>query len=1304
MTPKSKKITMEATSVLLGAGLMLGVNSRPVKATSSREDEISEVESVNVLSTEKAKVKIGVKQIADTASTENSTETGSQETVLKTDNTSNNIEGQVADSETKTPTYSDSVAEVDEINQENDQKLQDAINDAADKGLNVEISDKKEEIPTTVGGIKENKDKLDQYTDEQIKIIQNYLSEHQQELEKYKNDKDKYDEAINNYINELINRGLLKEEDREEAKKGELGQQLVLGREDDAQVEVEVLKDKFINLEYDSHYIKEYDIYGTIEGAFLKVTYTNLSQSTYKGEKIGKIEFIYFDLISDRSSHFMVYTSYYPGEFHTHAKSITVTMKLYDSTGEKPIILDENTAFIKSYGYNDSAETIKGENNNGTVGTDNIFNVSGDSIKIKLNSNNGDFIDSWFSTSYLPKELNFNVEKPKQPSITVTPGQLVLNKNSAVHIHYVDVNEIAGSKFKPEQGIELDEHKQSITHLAAGDKYENTLWDWTQDGYILATDSIDLSAKAGEVGDTDTDYYIYLKHGQSEKVVEEKNVTRVIHYVYDENSGGGEASTDVTETIRFQHKVLVDNVSQGIVVDQGWVAQDSLGEFASVKSPVIKGYHADKTTVGSHKVEANDLKSEKAIEETVTYSEVAEFHVHYINVQDAYKSGQYNFSPEDGTEWKEHEAVFTDLIVGQKYPSSVIRAAYGLEWDWRDEGYTLIGSANVDWMIKLRDEVVPSGTEHIYVYLVHATRPKVVEESDVTRVIHYVYDEENGGGKAAEDHVETIRFYHEIFVDEVTGEFVFDGGWVAYGLPWKFESVTSPTIKGFNPDKKVVGEYVVSHNPYKFIKGQVIEETVIYSCPTRSHEVTQVIHYVDVNGNKIADDQTVTLKFIQNGRLDETNPDVINWTDDWKPVTTATFAAIDAKDVVIDWYHANNGIKEITVNVTNDDFNTWNGKQLIESKIVCSRNETNNINHEQKVDLIVNFEKENGDKVADSQNVTLVFKQSGFQDSVNPDLIDWSGDWILINPEIWDTVENPKISWFHTDNMVNKNTVTMTDADFKQYGESRVVNVTVRYLPNETEETSRDKIVTQTIHYKYEDGIIAHPDHVVKLVFTQDGIKDTVSGEIKWNSDWRLTKVFEVVASPNIDGYTADKKEIEAFSITLDDKNFNSEHDQEETVIYKANFVTPSHDVSDLILISKPTTIPEPEEEATPPLPEEKLSEYPGQFEKESEETEISRAITKTTKSKKIRSGAQETSISNNGQNKETVLENVSIKRTDETEEKQSNLNQVSRNEKILPETGNKKSEVAGVLGALAAALGITGLADAEKRSKKKDK
>ena len=1215
LSPKGKRITAGAASMLLGTGLMMSAHARPVKAMSSREDEISEVESVNVLSTEKAKVSNRVVQKESDTNVEGSTnaevaayameedvqDAGEQTVdvkaaeptaVVANDNeasaTATTTEGKAVapvsgdaitvtnknEDTTKKTTYQDAVDEVDKINQENDKKLQDAINDAKDQGVNVEITDPKK-IFTTVGDIDKNAEVLSKYTDNEINNIQEKLNIFTEELKKYNGDRVKYEQAVKDYATYLKSLGLLGEDETIDPT-SKLGQMLVLSSEEKP-YSYTVLNDKLLleDLVYppddpwsSSHKpTTEFDLqhnyytFTNIDGDFLIVNYHAGSSAYYGDRKISRYEVTYSDFVvnaNESRNYLRIFANdtRLIGWSAADAKELSMTVRLYDEE-DKLITLDENTAFVDVYTANN---WIKTELLSDGKGQNDLYSISGDQVKIKFIKYKATDIACGFSTAWLKHNLNFDTPKPDYPKITVTPGQLVLNPNSSVNVHYVDVNDVSGTEYTPDSG-EI-KFTQTIDNLAVGDEYKNTLWGFEKEGYVLATETIDPNTESGVITDNTTDYYIYLKHGQSEKVVEEKDVTRVIHYVYDKASGGGEAAKDSTETIHFQHKALVDNITDDIVLDHGWTAQDSSDEFGSVDSPVIEGYRADKTTAGSHKVDADDLKSESPIKETVTYSELAEFHIHYVDVHDAYKNGKHDFTPEDGKEWTEHEAVFTDLVVGQKYPHDVISAAYGGVWNWNNEGYSLLGSANVDWMIKLRDDTVQSGTEHIYVYLIHATRPEVFEESDVTRVIHYVYDEENGGGKAAEDHVETIHFYHEKFVDVITGEIEDDGGWHAHGLPWKFDSVTSPVINGFCADKESIGELIVDSNPFSFIKGQVIEETVTYGNPVRSQEVDRVIHYVDADGNKVAEDQVITLKFTQKGTPSEANPNIVNWDGEWEPDTTAIFNAIDAKDVKIDWYSANNGLEELLVKVTNDDFNTFGKKRVIDENIVCSLNETKEINHEQKVELVVHYQVDGENTGNDVFNFNFIKK--GIQDTINSELIRWTEDWTLLNPEILDMIKVPEKDWYSADkDKIDISIITVTDEDYTKYGEigkSKVITETVTYTKNPITKIHRDQTVNLVIHYQKEDSSEAAEDQTITLNFKQTGIQDSKNKKLfNWNGTWTLTnpEIFTQLNIPAVDWYTATNiPSVNVFEMTDAKYQKDTPLTENVTVKYVANKTT----------------------------------------------------------------------------------------------------------------------------------------------------
>lgn len=232
MSPRAKKAAAGAASALLGVGIMTGANTHVVKAAGYREDEIAEVESANVLSSEKTKVRISVQQrtnstedqngevISDESTetsndvvTDTSTETASTnpESVATNDTTvdttstegTSQLETQSTETtteqvsatgdtsnektpkeETKTPTYDDAKNEVENINNTNNSKLDEAIKNAKGEGGEVDVANG-EDITTNVSGIKDAEGKLEEHIQKQLDKLNKALEQYRTELEKY---------------------------------------------------------------------------------------------------------------------------------------------------------------------------------------------------------------------------------------------------------------------------------------------------------------------------------------------------------------------------------------------------------------------------------------------------------------------------------------------------------------------------------------------------------------------------------------------------------------------------------------------------------------------------------------------------------------------------------------------------------------------------------------------------------------------------------------------------------------------------------------------------------------------------------------------------------------------------------------------------------------------------------------------------------------------------------------------------------------------------------------------------------------
>ncbi|URK67198.1 MucBP domain-containing protein [Streptococcus oralis] len=104
------------------------------------------------------------------------------------------------------------------------------------------------------------------------------------------------------------------------------------------------------------------------------------------------------------------------------------------------------------------------------------------------------------------------------------------------------------------------------------------------------------------------------------------------------------------------------------------------------------------------------------------------------------------------------------------------------------------------------------------------------------------------------------------------------------------------------------------------------------------------------------------------------------------------------------------------------------------------------------------------------------------------------------------------------------------------------------HLKHKKTSVAEEKTVKETIHYTYEGGAPAAPDHTSSLKFTRTATTDLVTNVT--TGDWTAENgtSFAAVTSPTIKGYTPDLAEVPAVdNITANSANI------EKTVVYKAN-------------------------------------------------------------------------------------------------------------------------------------------------------
>ena len=317
-------------------------------------------------------------------------------------------------------------------------------------------------------------------------------------------------------------------------------------------------------------------------------------------------------------------------------------------------------------------------------------------------------------------------------------------------------------------------------------------------------------------------------------VVNKDDVTRTVKYVYED---GSKAKNDVTETLHFKRFSYV-NLVTGHIDYRPWTTTDDT--FDAVTSPVIKGYTADKLVVPAVSgVQAGAVDTV----EVVTYVKDAQKAIiKYVN-----EKGNVELS-RDAVAGKSGDAI--NYSTAAKI-SSYKRQGYELVNDGFtnsvNKNFDFDASVDQEFVVTLRERIEPidpdkpTPTPDKPVDPNDPDTPKwpdpvkdIVNKETVTRTIHYVYED---GSKAKDDVTETLYFKRFAYVNLVTGHVEYRQ-WTSNDRT--FDSVLTPTIKGYTADKNMIPA-VTGVEP----TAPDIEETVTYVKDAQK----AIIKYVNEKGN-----------------------------------------------------------------------------------------------------------------------------------------------------------------------------------------------------------------------------------------------------------------------------------------------------------------------------------------------------------------------------------------------------------------------------------------------------------------------
>lgn len=486
------------------------------------------------------------------------------------------------------------------------------------------------------------------------------------------------------------------------------------------------------------------------------------------------------------------------------------------------------------------------------------------------------------------------------------------------------------------------------------------------------------------------------------------------------------------------------------------------------------------------------------------------------------------------------------------------------------QGYVLVSDETNGQSIQFPDE-----SRTYTVTMKHGTK-QVSQKKQITETIHYVYED---GSQAKPDYVsqpvEFTRTGQQDLVDSTKTK------WDAWGpISQSFDAVNSPEIDGYTADQPTVGAQTVTANDSR-LQGDSLVMTVTYKKDNpESEQSTITIQYVDQDNNdqviktdtktgKIGtDSQYTTAAELQT--LEKQGYVLVNDSTDGQSIQ---FPDQD-KTYVITMKHGTKQVSQ-TKQITETIHYVYKDGSQAAPDHVAQPLEFKRSGQQDLVDsnkttwgawepASQSFDAVSSPKIdgytadqatIDAQNVTAndsnIVKTVTYT-KANPDnpqegqttitiqYVDQDDNGRVIKTDtktgkIGDDSQYTTASELQT--LRNQGYVLVSDSTKGQSIKFPDQNQTyVVTMKHGTKQVSQNKKITETIHYVYEDGSQAAPDHVSQPVeFTRKGQQDLVdSTKTNWDAWEPVSQSFGAVESPQINGYTADKLVVDPQSVTAD--------------------------------------------------------------------------------------------------------------------------------------------------------------------------
>ena len=446
---------------------------------------------------------------------------------------------------------------------------------------------------------------------------------------------------------------------------------------------------------------------------------------------------------------------------------------------------------------------------------------------------------------------------------------------------------------------------------------------------------------------------------------------------------------------------------------------------------------------------------------------------------------------------------YVDQTTGTTITTATLTGAYGTHSNYttadaikqlESRGYTLVKDGFP------ADGFVFGKSADVYTVTLKETIKNSTQTQTVTQTINY---ETAGGKQVAAPHTATLTFTRSVATNEVTGKSTY-GAWTPTTAT--FPAVTSPQVTGYTTNTPASDAVTVAADNPKNVM-----QTIIY-VPNQEKVVVQ---YYDQTTNKVLSSVTLT------GAYDTTS--------NYNPAP-----------VIADYVHDGYQLVKDEFPVGGVTFNQDGSVPTYQ--IIFAHNtrvDTTDNNPDKVADLsktvteTIKYQYSNGTQAATPVTKQVTFTRSATVDQVTHQVIAYS-NWSPASDTL-PAVESPTITKYEKEGyqLVN-NGVPADGITFDKDGNYSPYQVTFKHG---TTTTTESKTVSETIHYVDNNGKSIAADKVEQTTFSRPAITDNVTHTVTYGQWSPASDALPAVESPTIMGYTPDKAEVPAVTVSGDSEN-----------------------------------------------------------------------------------------------------------------------------------------------------------------------